>query len=68
MIKITINGQERRFQEPVTLVDVLESLGISAAVHIAVAHNNTVLRRDERPGVELSDGDRLEIVRAVGGG
>jgi thiamine biosynthesis protein ThiS len=33
-----------------------------------VAVNGEVLRREEFPATQLSDGDRVEIVRPVGGG
>ena len=35
---------------------------------VAVAHNGTVLRKHELVGVMRSEGDELEIARAVGGG
>ena len=67
MIELTVNGKTRQLGEPITLLAYVESLGVHAE-RIAVAHNGTVLRRDELVGVTLSDGDRVEIVRAVGGG
>ena len=68
MIKITLNGQQRDFPEHISLIGVLESLGVSDASHIAVAHNGEVMRREDLGDIELSDGDRIEVVRAVGGG
>jgi len=35
---------------------------------IAVAHNGTVLYREDWAAIQLRDGDRLEIVRMIGGG
>jgi thiamine biosynthesis protein ThiS len=35
---------------------------------IAIAHNGTVLYREDWPAIKLHDGDRLEIVRMIGGG
>jgi sulfur carrier protein len=67
MIAVRINGEERRLDEETTLQDYVDSLG-GGLDHIAVAHNGVVLRRKELPGVTLSEGDRVEIVRAVGGG
>ncbi len=67
MIVVIVNGKERRLEGPTNLQEYVESLGVNVN-HIAVAHNGNVLRRDEMPSVTLEEGDRLEIVRAVGGG
>ena len=67
MIELTINGKERQLEGPTDLTAYLESLGVKMG-SIAVAHNGIVLRKDEMPGVMLSEGDEVEIVRAVGGG
>ncbi len=67
MISVRINGQEKTVAESTTLREYVDSLGIDLQ-HIAVAHNGMVLRRQELPHVTLSEGDRVEIVRAVGGG
>ena len=67
MIAVQVNGKERRLDGPTDLPTDLESLGIGKR-NIAVAYNGTVLRRDELPSVTLSEGDNVEIVRAIGGG
>jgi sulfur carrier protein len=67
MIAVKINGQDKTVAESTTLRAYVDSLGVDLQ-HIAVAHNGTVLRREELPHVVLSEGDRVEIVRAVGGG
>ena len=67
MIAVTINGKERQLEGTTSLLSYLESLEINMR-RIAVAHNGTVLRKDELPAVSLSNGDTVEIVRAVGGG
>ena len=67
MIVLIVNGKERELEGSTNLQDYVESLGVNVN-HIAVAHNGTVLRRDELPSVTLRPGDQLEIVRAVGGG
>lgn len=67
MITVTINGKERALDKPVNLADYIESLQVNTRF-IAVAHNGEVLPRGEYGAVTLNDGDRVEIVRAVGGG
>jgi thiamine biosynthesis protein ThiS len=68
MIRVTLNGQGREFASSASLRTVLESLGVADASHIAVALNGEVKRKDELAAIQLSDGDSVEIVRAVGGG
>ena len=67
MIRLTINGEEQEFPEITPLLEYVSSLGINVKT-IAIAYNGEVLRRDEWTDVTLSDGDTLEVVRAVGGG
>ena len=67
MINLVVNGKGKKLDGQVALLGYLESLGVDLR-HIAVAHNGIILRRDELSNVTLSDGDRVEIVRAVGGG
>jgi sulfur carrier protein len=67
MIVLTINGDEQKLEGPTNLMTYLESLGVNLK-HIAVAYNGNVLRKNELSNVTLSEGDQVEIVRAVGGG
>ncbi len=67
MIHLTINGKKKQIAESVSLVEYLESLELDVQ-RVAVAHNGAVVRRGELAGVTLSEGDSVEIVRAVGGG
>ena len=67
MITLIINGKERTIDAPTPLIEYLESLEVNAR-SIAVAHNGTVIRREEFDDVTLGEGDEVEIVRAVGGG
>ena len=67
MTKLTVNGKQLQMEEPASLVSYLESIGVNVKL-IAVALNGTVLRREELPSVTLTEGDEVEVVRAVGGG
>ncbi len=64
---ITLNGSPREVEEGRTLPALLEELG-AAAEHVAVEHNGEIVARTDLGGVVLRAGDRLEIVRFVGGG
>ncbi len=67
MLRLTVNGKEREVEAPLTVAGFLGSLGYEGR-YVAVAWNGEVLDRSTFGAVSLSDGDRLEIVRPVGGG
>ena len=67
MIRVKVNGENREFPEATLLSEYVSSLGVNVKM-IAIAYNGEVLRRDEWEDITLSDGDTLEVVRAVGGG
>lgn len=66
-VDVTINGERRTFDEPMTIADILETLGIPVA-GVAVARNATVVRRTALAQERVAPGDAIEIIRAVPGG
>ena len=66
-ITVTINGNERQVPAGLTVDGLLDHLRIKKKTAI-VEHNMKVLKQKETPGVEVRDGDNLEIVKFVGGG
>ncbi len=66
-MRITVNGNPREVAEGQPLPALLADLG-AAAEHVAIEHNGEILERTELAGVVLRAGDRLELVRFVGGG
>ncbi|MEK9658873.1 MAG: sulfur carrier protein ThiS [Chloroflexota bacterium] len=67
MIRVIVNGQEREMAGPQSVATYLEGLGL-AGRFVAVARNGEVLEREAFASVTIEDGDRLEVVRPVGGG
>ena len=67
MIEVTVNGEKIVLENPVSLMEYLESLSINTN-HVAVAYNGEVLHREKYVNVIFKHLDRIEIVRAVGGG
>lgn len=67
MISITVNGEARQFERALNCAELLARLDL-AGRRVALEKNGEIVPRS-RFGVErLADGDRLEIVAAVGGG
>jgi sulfur carrier protein len=62
---IHVNGQPREVVPPVRLSDVL---GATTPRGVAVAVNGEVIPRSRHAGTELTEGARVEIVKAVQGG
>jgi thiamine biosynthesis protein ThiS len=66
-ISLVLNGKPRSLASETPLPQLLEELGVDRRL-VAVAHNGEVIPRDQYESVVLHDGDRVEIVRMVGGG
>ena len=62
-----MNGKERVVEGTETLGDYLRQLGINPLA-CAVERNGVVVKRADFDATALAEGDRLEIVRMMGGG
>ena len=67
MIQVTVNGAAHRFDRPVDVSALLSSLNL-AGRKVAVERNGEIVPKSAHAATLLADGDRLEIVVAVGGG
>ena len=67
MIEITVNGDTRRHEEPLLVADLLRTMALTGK-KIAVERNGEIVPRGVHNSTLLLDGDRLEVVVAVGGG
>ncbi|MCU1592788.1 MAG: thiamine biosynthesis protein ThiS [Frankiales bacterium] len=66
-MRLTVNGEPREVVDGTGLEALLEQLGLRLG-SVVVEHNGTALLRSEVVRASLSDGDTLELVRAVAGG
>lgn len=67
-VVITVNGEERRIPDGMSLADLLASLALDART-VVIERNGTILRdRSSFASVGLVADDSLEIVHFVGGG
>ena len=66
-MQLTVNGQSRELPDGTDLPGLLELLGLRRG-SVVVELNGTALVPSEVPAATLTDGDRLELVRAVAGG
>ena len=67
MISISINGKSEQFDKPVSITELIEHMQIGNK-RIAIERNGEIIPRGQFNTQMLADGDKLEIVVAVGGG
>ncbi|HXM83803.1 MAG TPA: sulfur carrier protein ThiS [Burkholderiales bacterium] len=66
-MRITVNGDAYRFDEPLDVAAMLARLDFKGR-KVAVERNGEIVPRSAHGSTLVADGDRLEIVVAVGGG
>ena len=67
MIVVTVNGTAHRFEQALNCQQLLERLSL-AGKRVALERNGEIVPRGRFAEQRLAEGDRLEIVVAVGGG
>jgi sulfur carrier protein len=67
VISLTVNGEPRRFDAPLTAAQLIARLELGGK-RVALERNGEIVPRGRLEQQMLSDGDRVEIVVAVGGG
>jgi len=66
-IDIEVNGEPRRVPDGLSVAGLLERLDVDRRT-VVVEVNRRVVRRADLDDVRVDAGDRVEIVRFVGGG
>ncbi|MDH3588862.1 MAG: sulfur carrier protein ThiS [Gammaproteobacteria bacterium] len=66
-IEVTINGQHETLDDDVTAEKLVHSMSLGRQ-RIAVEINGEIVPRSTFAERRIAPGDRIEIVRAVGGG
>ena len=66
-MKITVNGESRDVADGVNIEALLQHLGVTLKF-TAVAVNREVTPKSAYATTVLKDGDKIEIVRQMGGG
>lgn len=66
-MELIVNGERMRFEGPLALSELIESLGLEER-KLAVERNLGIVPKSAYRETKLVNGDRLEIVHFVGGG
>lgn len=64
---VVANGEQIFLDAPATAADLVAALGL-AGRRFALEHNGEIVPRSRHAQTPLAEGDRVEIVHAVGGG
>ncbi len=66
-MRLTVNGEIRRFQDVPDVAALVAALGLDAR-KVAVERNLEIVPKSAYAATALADGDRIEIVHFIGGG
>jgi thiamine biosynthesis protein ThiS len=66
-VTLTLNGENRAFDGPISLAGLLSVLGLETR-KVAVERNEEIVPRSHYADTWLESGDALEIVHFIGGG
>lgn len=67
MLQLTINGEERSFEQLDHVAQLVTVLGLDPR-KVAVERNLEIVPRSTYAATPIADGDRIEIVHFIGGG
>ena len=67
LIRIVVNGAPREFERAPTVAQFLEALELTGK-RLAIERNGEIVPRSRFADEVLAEGDRIEVVVAVGGG
>lgn len=66
-MQIKLNGEAHPLDSSISLADLVERLGLTGK-RLAIELNLEIVPRSQYADTHLNDGDRVEIVHAIGGG
>lgn len=67
-MNVEINGRTTELEDGATVRDAVAVLGVEPGRGVAIALEGEVVPRGELDATALREGQRLEIVAAIGGG
>ncbi len=66
-MQIQVNGDPMQLPGGASIADLIQQMAL-AGKRLAVEVNEDIVPRSRHPEFVLSEGDRVEIVQAIGGG
>ncbi|PCM43034.1 sulfur carrier protein ThiS [Marinobacter sp. ANT_B65] len=66
-MQVQVNGETMDLQEGTTVAALVEKMALTGK-RLAVEVNEDIVPRSQHTELALSNGDRVEVVHAIGGG
>ncbi|MDI9244192.1 sulfur carrier protein ThiS [Marinobacter sp. CHS3-4] len=66
-MQIQVNGEPMELNDGATVSDLIQRMALEGK-RLAVEVNEDIVPRSEHPQFTFSEGDRVEVVHAIGGG
>ncbi|MGO1460815.1 MAG: sulfur carrier protein ThiS [Marinobacter sp.] len=66
-MQVQVNGEVMELPAGATVAALVEKMALTGK-RLAVEINEDIVPRSQHPEFALSDGDRVEVVHAIGGG
>ena len=66
-MELYLNGALRRFENPLSITELTQQLGLGQQ-RFAVEVNRAIVPKSNHAVHQLVEGDRVEIIQAMGGG
>ncbi|GIK24580.1 MAG: sulfur carrier protein ThiS [Rhodocyclaceae bacterium] len=66
-MEISVNGEQRSVDAALSVAELLRGMGLEGK-RLAVERNGEIVPKSAHAATPLAEGDRIEIVIAVGGG
>ena len=66
-MEISVNGEKRSVAVALSVAELLREMGLEGK-RLAVERNGEIVPKSNHAATPLAEGDRIEIVIAVGGG
>ena len=67
-MKLTINGDEKEFENTMTVTELLTVEKVKMPDMVSVEYNGSILKRPEYDTTTLNDDDKIEFLYFMGGG
>lgn len=67
LVKIFVNGTPTEIPLDLNIYMLLDELGVQKK-HIAIEINENIIFKTDWESTKLEEGDKIEIVKAIGGG
>lgn len=66
-MRVSINGESQTYEDDISISALLEQSGL-AGKRVAVEINESIIPKSRHADTIIAEGDKVEIIHAIGGG